>query len=193
MCAICRILIALLFPVVALSFTTTTASNGATRSGQLFGRSDVLPSPSAALGKVAVCGATGRTGKLVVDELLDRGIDVVAIVRSAQKAENELPYQDPKVTIVQCDLSSEREIASSIEGCDSVFWCATGFSNGETALIQKLKSMLGIAVAPKKSIGKFQASMDNQNQFNSFLTNTIKRCYWDPSNCQLYATNFRNC
>lgn len=193
MCAICRILVALLFPVVALSFTAATASNGATRSGQLFGSSDVLPKTSSALGKVAVCGATGRTGKLVVDELLDRGIDVVAIVRSAEKAESELPYQDTKVTIVQCDLSSERDIASSIEGCDSVFWCATGFSDAETGLIQKLKSLFGIAVAPKKSIGKFQASIDNQNQFNSFLTNTIKRCYWDPSNCQLHVKNFGNC
>eukprot|EP00526_Cylindrotheca_closterium_P016436 CAMPEP_0113661064 /NCGR_PEP_ID=MMETSP0017_2-20120614/33231_1 /TAXON_ID=2856 /ORGANISM="Cylindrotheca closterium" /LENGTH=336 /DNA_ID=CAMNT_0000575735 /DNA_START=24 /DNA_END=1032 /DNA_ORIENTATION=- /assembly_acc=CAM_ASM_000147 len=143
MCAVCRILVALLFPVVALSFTSATASNGATRTGQLFVNGDVIPST------IAVCGSTGRVGRRVVFELLDRGY---AIVRNAEKAENVLPCQDPKVTVVKCDLSSEQDIAASIQGCDAVVWCATGFSDAEDGFIQKLKSLFGIALEPKKSI-----------------------------------------
>ena len=35
--------------------------------------------------KVAVAGATGRTGMLVVEELLNRGVEVVALVRDLEK------------------------------------------------------------------------------------------------------------
>jgi putative NADH-flavin reductase len=144
------------------------------------------------LGKVAVCGATGRTGKLVVGELLDRGIDVVAVVRNSEKAECELSFQDPKVIVVKCDLSSEQDIAASIQGCDSVFWCATGFSDAETGFIQKLKSLFGIALAPKKSIGKFQIPIDTSLTSSSFSHQAIQRFYWDPNKCQLHVTGFED-
>lgn len=101
MCTVCRIIVLLLFPFVALSFTTATANDGATRTGQLFVNGDVLLSTRSGLSKVGVFGATGRTGQLLVGELLDRGIDVVAIVRNAEKAESELPCKNPKVTGMQ--------------------------------------------------------------------------------------------
>lgn len=149
----CRILVTFFFPVIALSLTTTVSTaNGASRNSPLFATSKMVALPSGQLRKAAVCGATGRTGKLVVDELLNRGIDVVAIVRTTEKAESELPCQDPKVTVVKCNLSFEQEIVRAIEGCDVVFWCATGFSDAPTGLVDKLKSLLGIAIAQKKSI-----------------------------------------
>jgi len=36
--------------------------------------------------KVAVLGGTGRTGSLLVDDLLERGQQVVMLVRDAKKA-----------------------------------------------------------------------------------------------------------
>lgn len=129
-----------------------TTGTDSTRTSPLFVTSDVMPLPNGGLKKAAVCGATGRTGKIVVEELLNRGVDVVAIVRNTEKAERELPCQNSKVTVVKCNLSFEQEITTAIEGCDSVFWCATGFSDAETGLTDKLKSLFGIAMAPKKSI-----------------------------------------
>jgi len=64
--------------------------------------------------KVAVTGATGRTGKLVVEKLLQKNIEVVAVVRDIDKA-NQL-FSKPtftessKLTITKCDLGSEKDI-----------------------------------------------------------------------------------
>jgi len=59
--------------------------------------------------KVAVAGATGRTGSLVVEELRKRNVAVVALVRDLEKA-NNLFSGDEGVSIVKCNLASESEI-----------------------------------------------------------------------------------
>ena len=48
--------------------------------------------------RVAVAGATGRTGRLVVQELLDRGVQVVSMVRDLDKAKEVLEFN---VTLCQ--------------------------------------------------------------------------------------------
>jgi nucleoside-diphosphate-sugar epimerase len=61
--------------------------------------------------KVAVAGATGRVGRLVVDELLDRGVtDVVALVRDPAAAEEVFSDVPEGLTIIKCDISNEREM-----------------------------------------------------------------------------------
>lgn len=62
--------------------------------------------------RVAVTGATGRTGRLVVDELLRRKVKVVALVRDLEKAATTLPppRAGDDLTILQCDLGNEEEI-----------------------------------------------------------------------------------
>jgi uncharacterized protein YbjT (DUF2867 family) len=104
--------------------------------------------------KVAVAGATGRTGSLVVEELLDRGVPTVALVRDEKKALEKFPdYASlPNLEVVKCDLSKEDDIAKSLQGCDAVIWCATGFSDAETSIVERLKRLMGIAMAPSQSI-----------------------------------------
>jgi len=94
--------------------------------------------------RVAVTGATGRTGRYVVQELINRGIDVVAMVRDKVKAEEAFECyisqkEDdnrndnvPTVTIMECDLTSKDQIWTSLSGCDATIWCATGFSEVPT-------------------------------------------------------------
>jgi len=65
--------------------------------------------------KVAVAGATGRTGRLIVDELLKRGFQVRALVRSAEHA-SWLKQAD--VELVEYDLTSIESIKKAIEGVD---------------------------------------------------------------------------
>lgn len=69
--------------------------------------------------KVAVIGATGSTGALVVDKLLARGHSVVAIGRSpALPREPATAY-----TVKTGDLTAVSFLANAIEGCDAVISC----------------------------------------------------------------------
>jgi len=79
---------------------------------------------------IAVAGATGKTGSLVVDELLSRGDSVIALVRNMEKAKDMLPTSNDRLKIILCDLSSEQDIISCVSGADAAIWCATGFSGG---------------------------------------------------------------
>lgn len=95
---------------------------------------------------IAVTGATGKTGSLVVDELLARGDSVIAMVRNTEKANEILPTSNPLLKIVACDLTSEQDIISCVSAADAAIWCATGFSGGNQppqSLWEKVKGLFG--------------------------------------------------
>jgi nucleoside-diphosphate-sugar epimerase len=73
---------------------------------------------------VLLVGGTGRTGGRVLQQLLDRGIAVRAIVRSSAK----LPpgaAGNPNLTVVEASLPSLRdeELQQHLRGCDAVISC----------------------------------------------------------------------
>jgi len=75
-------------------------------------------------GPVLLLGATGRTGRLVLGQLLERGIEVRAIVRSAGR----LPpgtRAHPGLTVIEADLLSlsPEELGDRLEGCAAVLSC----------------------------------------------------------------------
>jgi uncharacterized protein YbjT (DUF2867 family) len=105
------------------------------------------------LTKVAVAGATGKTGRLVVEELLRRDTSqVVAIVRDVNKAKEVFPTCPDNLEIIQCNLGDTKSIESALGGVDAVIWCATGFSDASPGPFEKVKQLFGIALAPKASI-----------------------------------------
>ena len=109
--------------------------------------------PKDVVTRVAVAGATGRTGRMVVEELLARGItDVVALTRDEAYAAEVFPQPQPdNLQLTKCDLSNERELKNVMEGVDAVIWCATGFSNKpNSSFLEKVKGILGLAL--KRSI-----------------------------------------
>jgi len=119
------------------------------------GPEETLPTPTQdVVRKVAVAGATGKTGRLVVQELLDRGIQVLGMVRNIEKAKETFSGEVANLEIAKVDLTDSDEIASSLKGCDAIIWCATGFSDEQTDRFEGLKKILGlpIAKAPKQSI-----------------------------------------
>jgi uncharacterized protein YbjT (DUF2867 family) len=74
--------------------------------------------------KVLLLGGTGRTGGRVLEQLLSRGINVRAVVRSAER----LPagaLDDPRLTVVEADLLSlsDEEVRAQVESCDAVISC----------------------------------------------------------------------
>ena len=65
--------------------------------------------------RVVVLGTTGRTGSIVADLALDRGLDVVALVRHEPE-----PPLDPRVTVTVVDLRDQDAIAPELAGADAV-------------------------------------------------------------------------
>lgn len=161
--------LSLAFTVQTLTTTTATVASASTfrrepsrllssNGESSLESSDARPSTSDVVRKVAVAGATGRTGSLVVQELLDRQVSVVAMVRSADKAQEVFgdsgtsQTNNPLLTIIPCDLTNESQMTKAVQDCDAVIWCATGFSDAQTSLLERIKRLLGIALAPKQSI-----------------------------------------
>ena len=73
---------------------------------------------------VLLVGGTGRTGRRVLEQLLDRGVSVRAIVRSARK----LPAgaaDNPNLTVIEADLLSlgDEDLQRHVRGCDAVISC----------------------------------------------------------------------
>jgi putative NADH-flavin reductase len=66
--------------------------------------------------KLAVFGATGRTGKPLVEQALQAGFEVVALVRTSSK----LALQNPKLTVVQGDAMNQVDVDRVVQGSDAV-------------------------------------------------------------------------
>lgn len=71
-----------------------------------------------------VVGATGATGKLLVEELLKRGQSVKAIVRAADRMPKEL-LNHGRLSIVEGTILefTDAEVAKHVEDCNSVASC----------------------------------------------------------------------
>jgi uncharacterized protein YbjT (DUF2867 family) len=72
--------------------------------------------------KAFVAGATGKTGRAVVDELIKRGIPVVALVREQSKGLSLLPHD---LQIVVGDVLDPTSFQTALTDC-SIVICATG-------------------------------------------------------------------
>ena len=71
-----------------------------------------------------VVGATGKTGKLLVEQLLEREQQVKVIVRSSEKMPK--PIRDhPSLSIVEASILelTDNEITEHVKGCSTVVSC----------------------------------------------------------------------
>jgi dihydroflavonol-4-reductase len=71
--------------------------------------------------KAFVTGATGFIGEHVVRKLRARGDDVVALTRSAHRAET---LRDAGVELAEGDLSDPASVRRGVDGCDVAFHVA---------------------------------------------------------------------
>lgn len=65
---------------------------------------------------IAVLGASGPTGRLVVDRLLADGHDVTALVRRT----NRIPMTAQRIRVVTGDATSLQDVSAAITGADAV-------------------------------------------------------------------------
>tara|TARA_B100000945_G_C20408562_1_gene611380 strand:+ start:1116 stop:2045 length:930 start_codon:yes stop_codon:yes gene_type:complete len=67
---------------------------------------------------VAVTGARGLIGKVIVKNLLNIGCEVKVLTRSDYKKFS------PKITIIKSDINNEAGLRSLLDGVDAIFHCA---------------------------------------------------------------------
>jgi putative NADH-flavin reductase len=74
--------------------------------------------------KTLVVGATGATGRLLVEQLLDRGQMVKVIVRAADKLPEALRHSN-NLSVIEAGIQdlSETELAQHVDGCSAVASC----------------------------------------------------------------------
>ncbi|GFE13401.1 hypothetical protein Sgleb_14480 [Streptomyces glebosus] len=77
---------------------------------------------------IVVTGATGNIGRPLVDQLLVRGARVRALTRSPERA--GLPAA---VETVRADFTSDRSMATALEGADALFLNLAGVGGPGTA------------------------------------------------------------
>jgi putative NADH-flavin reductase len=66
--------------------------------------------------KIVLFGATGHIGQRIVREALDRGHDVLGVVRDPSRAQSP----DPRVPLVQGDATDPASVAAAVAGADAV-------------------------------------------------------------------------
>jgi len=71
-----------------------------------------------------VVGATGKTGKLLVEQLLERGQYVKAIVRSSEKMPKSI-RNHPSLSIIEAGILelTDNDITEYVKGCSTVASC----------------------------------------------------------------------
>jgi len=77
--------------------------------------------------KAFVTGATGFIGEHLVRKLRERGDEIVALVRTPDKAST---LRELGCELVEGDLSSDEAIRRGVQGCDSVFHAAAVYKVG---------------------------------------------------------------
>ncbi len=115
--------------------------------------------------KIAVIGANGRTGKLIIEMALSKGWAVVAYLRDKTK----LPIAHSNLAFVEGDAFNEAKIAEAVEGCDAVV-SALGqtdisgdvslMSEGMKRIIPAMKSKSIQRIVAVGGMGALQASKD---------------------------------
>lgn len=70
--------------------------------------------------RIAVFGASGKTGRLAVSEGVRRGHAVVATVRP--ETADRVTF-DPVVEVRTCDVYADRGVSEAVSGCDAVVSC----------------------------------------------------------------------
>ena len=114
--------------------------------------------------KIAVLGATGRTGRPLVEELLRRGHHVVAVVRDPGGA--GLP--DP-VEVVGGDVRDDRVLLQALTGADAVV-SVLGPRKGDPTLHREVAPLLVRAMAEagvRRFVGVSGAGVDAEGDRKS--------------------------
>lgn len=66
--------------------------------------------------KILILGATGRTGRLIVEEALKQGYDLNVLVRD----KNKISFSSKSIKVYQGTPARQTDLAAAMQGCDLV-------------------------------------------------------------------------
>lgn len=111
--------------------------------------------------KILIIGATGRTGRLIVEEAVKQGYDLNVLVRD----KNRVPFNSKSIKVYQGTPARRTDLAAAMQGCDLII-SALGIARASDAPWSKL-------ITPPKFITESMKNMiaeaDQQN-LKHFIT-----------------------
>ncbi len=104
-------------------------------------------------GKILVVGATGRVGGAVVEQLLEAGFEVRALVRRPEKGDR---LRSLGAELAVGDVTAPDTLEPAVRGCSSIFSAlSAGPSRGAPEDIEYRGNMNLLAAARSAGIGRF--------------------------------------
>ena len=97
--------------------------------------------------KLAIFGATGRTGLPLVRQALAKGYTVKALVRTPSK----LTIEDPRLTVIQGDATNAADVERTVEGTDGVL-SVLGHAKGSPDDVQTVATRAIVAAMKKHGV-----------------------------------------
>ena len=70
--------------------------------------------------KIAIIGGGGRTGKYLVDQLLNQGFHLKLLLRNPEAFQQNFPEASPSLEIVKGDVLDYNIVQQLMEGCDAM-------------------------------------------------------------------------
>jgi putative NADH-flavin reductase len=119
--------------------------------------------------KMLILGASGATGRLLVEILLQKGVEVIAIVRNAKSLTN-IGGPHPSLQIVEADISEmpESDLAQYIIECEAVL-CCLGHNLTFKGMFGHPRRLVTNAI---KKVTKTIESVQTSNKVKIILMNT---------------------
>ena len=100
--------------------------------------------------KLAIFGASGRTGMPLLEQALDAGYEVVALVRDPTK----MAVQHEKLTLIQGDVMKPADVEKTVQGADAVI-SVLGHRKDSPTDIQTVAMRNILAAMQKQGVRRF--------------------------------------
>jgi putative NADH-flavin reductase len=81
--------------------------------------------------RIAIVGATGKSGNRILSRALAAGHEVTALVRDRDKLLEQLGGDPPRLSIRQGDAEDAALLRAALDGCDAAVQCALTPADGE--------------------------------------------------------------
>lgn len=137
--------------------------------------------------KTLVLGASGATGRLLVKILLQKGVEVIAIVRNANSLTN-MDDSHPSLQIVEAEISEilESDLAQYLTECEAVLSCL-GHNLTFKGMFGHPKLLVTDAI---NKVVKTIESINTNNKIKIILMNTTGNSNRDISEKPPYSQRF---
>ncbi len=137
--------------------------------------------------KVLVLGASGATGRLLVEILLQKNVEVIAIVRNANSLTN-IDSSHPNLQIVEAEISEipQSNLAQYLRECEAVLSCL-GHNLTFKGMFGHPKRLVTDAI---KKVVKTNESINANNKIKIILMNTTGNSNRDIPEKPPYSQRF---